>query len=968
MRRNVLVAVSAVFLLSISVLFLTEWFFIGDKSGEGERAFSSLFLEQEETPKAKYERDDPRGRAGWEWLSLRDPKTGEIPPNIRSLELSFASQMPAFERSKGIGMFAQTGWFNRGPWNVGGRTRALAVDRTNSSVILAAGATGGIWRSENGGASWTKVTKATDAHDVTSIVQDPRVGRENLWFAATGELFSTVSSFGEGILRGKGLFMSIDRGKTWNIIPVTQSDLIYGNISKLPHFTALTSRIVVDPTATDTVIYIASFGGIFKLSNNLRTLSRILPTTFNFVFYSDIAITKTGVLYAVLGSDLIKGSTETGDYSEAGVHRSTDGGKTWKRISNGEANFPTKITVPKIGIAPSNQNIVYFLMNTPNAGYKYEEADEWISFWKYEFKSGDGLGVNGTWLNRSSNLSGVVSGFDDVQGLNSQAGYDLVVEVKPDNPDVVFFGGTDLYRTTDGLATSTNVIRIGGYTSDPKSNTGQYPNHHPDQHSLWFHPTNPSILFSGHDGGISKTTDCLAESVTWESLNNGYLTTQFYGIAIHPQNASEEENKAGANMILGGMQDNSVYLTTSDDAKVSWRNVGSGDGTFCAIRSSNIIVESLQNGTTYMIKRSSIYRVDPVGDGTLNYLFVNPFELDPLDTKVMYLAGGPYLWRNSDLDGISPGEVKTNTNWTKLANSLSFTEVLGGNQISAVAVSSVKANRVFYGTTKGKVKRMDDAHISTSNPVSLESALFPQNAYVNCIALDPDDADVAIVVFSNYDVNSLFYTKDAGATWSNISGNLEEKADGSGNGTACRWVNIAKDATGKKTYLVGTISGLYTTNSLEEIQPTVSPVWLIHNEIGNVPVSMIKSRSSDGLIVVATHGNGVFSTLSAPSGTSGIADYLNEESNKNVFGLYQNFPNPASTSTVIPFSLEKNQRAKIVLVDALGKEVATILNEERKSGKNVAAYSVSSLSSGIYFYKLSGSSGTLPAKRMVVVR
>ena len=121
--------------------------------------------------------EDHGARREWERIRLCDPRTGRIPDNARALELAFAANLPSRE-SMGARVQANT-WTNAGPSNVGGRTRALAIDCTNEQVLLAGGVSGGIWKSYDGGTTWKSVTAPGMMVDVTCITQD-KIGRAHV--------------------------------------------------------------------------------------------------------------------------------------------------------------------------------------------------------------------------------------------------------------------------------------------------------------------------------------------------------------------------------------------------------------------------------------------------------------------------------------------------------------------------------------------------------------------------------------------------------------------------------------------------------------------------------------------------------------------------------------------------------------------------------------------------------------------
>ena len=128
------------------------------------------------------------------------------------------------------------------------------------------------------------------------------------------------------------------------------------------------------------------------------------------------------------------------------------------------------------------------------------------------------------------------------------------MSVHPTDPDVVFIGGTNIYRSTDAFFYNSRITWIGGY--DPEEDGARiYPNHHPDQHGVIFSPSQPDRMISFNDGGVFVTEDSRAENVSYSSLNNGYVTTQFYTGAL--------ANTPPDDFVFGGTQDNGTLLTTN---------------------------------------------------------------------------------------------------------------------------------------------------------------------------------------------------------------------------------------------------------------------------------------------------------------------------------------------------------------------------------------------------------------------
>ena len=122
---------------------------------------------------------NPNNLRNWSFSRLLNPE-GKIPDNIRAKELKFAQTIPKNTR-------LQTNWIARGPYNVGGRTRAMAIDVTDENTIMAGGVSGGVWRSEDKGDSWTKLTSPEMLHNVTCLRQDTREGHTATWYYGSGE-------------------------------------------------------------------------------------------------------------------------------------------------------------------------------------------------------------------------------------------------------------------------------------------------------------------------------------------------------------------------------------------------------------------------------------------------------------------------------------------------------------------------------------------------------------------------------------------------------------------------------------------------------------------------------------------------------------------------------------------------------------------------------------------------------------
>ena len=874
-------------------------------------------------------------RAMWEHQRVADPATGTIPEGIREAELRYAATLPSREArfaAKG-NRAALASWEHRGPGNVGGRTRALALDVTGEDTILAGGATGGVWRSSDGGASWIKTTTSEQAHAISSIVQDTRPGREATWYFGTGEFFSSGSGINRGGARfaGGGLYKSTDNGRSWRGLESTNTGS--------PHIFNLGDliwRVALDPSnLEEDEVYMAIRGGVERSTDGGESwTSAIKSSGLQPSEETDVAVTDQGVVYAVLSSE----------GRSRGIYRSEDG-ITFANIL--PENFSPSYGRIVIGIDPTNQNRVYFLGETSGAGAEGKDLlgdAVWHSLWVYTWVSGDGTGEGGLWEDRSANLPLFGGSFGD---FNSQGGYDLAVAVKPDDENVVVIGGTNLYRSTDAFRSAEKTDWVGGYRDEVWKLEDnrliieyEYPNHHPDVHTILFSRNDPSIMFTGSDGGVHRTSNALKQdSIDWVSLNNHYLTTQFYSIGV-------DRETPGSEKIAGGLQDNGTWRNNGKSGDEPWIFSGSGDGAHVAYADGGrLLYAAKQSGRLYRIEldeegeMTGSTRLDPAGRNFDNFLFINPFRLDPSDRKVLYTPYANIVMVNSDVTAIPLGNDKpTPIGWDSI--------IVGSNTfITALGVSEQSpTSRLWCGDALGGVYRVDDAASGNPTSTNVTGNSFPGRAWVSCIAVDPRDGNHAIVVFSSYRVRSLFRTTNGGATWESISGNLEEEPDGSGSGPSCRWVSIVHRGKGT-LYLVGTSVGLFSTSNLNGDDT----VWEQEGEstIGNAIVDMIDARSSDGFVAIGTHGAGVFSATLAELGVE------RSERTSNSLTLSSIAPNPLTDEGTFSWSFSgARSQVRLDLIDMRGRVVAELRNEEMPSGEYSEQIEGSDLPSGLYLLRL----------------
>lgn len=858
-------------------------------------------------------KENPRARRAYEEAMLRDPENGSVPYDIKRKEIQFSSRIPKRLISQHNLRSESTNeeeWRSIGPYNKGGRTRALAVDNSNESVILAGGVSGGMWRSDDDGMHWVKTTISSSIHSVSCIVQDTREDKEHIWYYGTGEFTSNSASKKGAPYRGDGVFKSVDGGLTWDQL-LSTTEGVSNNYNS--QFQYIWKVLPNSKNLVDDEVFLATVGAIFRSTDGGDTWNVVLgrkvdstPDTdlndASLSDFSDIVQTELGIFYAVLSQ-----RSRAGSSSEQGVYRSEDG-ELWNQII--PRSWPHNYARTIIAVSKMNPNELYFSVDSD---------DEML--WKYTYVSGDGSGLGGDW----EDLSDFLPAFGgEVGDYDSQGSYNMVLEVHPGNKDIVFIGGTNLYKSSDGFSTVDNTTWIGGY--DTANNIKIYPNHYVDQHALAFYPSDPKRMLSSNDGGIFLTEDNTSQNMNWRPINNGFITTQFYTVGL------DEFGAKGA--IIGGLQDNGSLMSNKPIDVSSWNVILAGDGGYSTVSKNSIYhYASFQFGKIYRFtfdknqQRESFARIDPFGSGEEDkLLFVNPFVLAPENQNIMYFAGGDVVWKNNNTSQIPLyRNHQAQTNWQKMSS----TKLFHGT-ITAINASYNPSGTVYYGTNDGQIYRINNASDIEYKVDEITSALFPDDAYVSCIAIDRKDSKNIIVSFSNYNVISLFSSGDGGETFENISGNLEENPDGSGSGPSVRWAEIVSKNSGPPQYFVGTSTGIYTADQLNNNLTN----WAKEGTeaVGNVVVPMIKYFSDDGIIVAATHGNGMYES------TLDDVWKIHIDKKSNQFAVEDAYPNPFGNTTRIPFSIPEDGMVKAGIYNTQGQYIKTILWAEQFRGQNILSW------------------------------
>ncbi|MBR9974907.1 MAG: T9SS type A sorting domain-containing protein [Bacteroidetes bacterium] len=779
--------------------------------------------------------------AQFDVLRTRDPRTGDVPADIRMRERAYAVTLPSRDATQpgGSDVFSRRAgamaieWTRRGPTQLAGRMLDIAFDRDDDRVLYAGSASGGFWKSTDRGQHWRKTTAPAQEQIVGCIAQDPRPGHRDILYYGTGELLSTTDRSAIPRLRtsgyGNGIYRSTDRGEHWEALPST-TGATPGSLQS--PFQGVWDLEIPSEGWDAGALYAACFGGILRSTDGGESWERVLGDPATPAFCTDLVLTPA-ISYAAIGG-LAAGGGTAGD---RGIFFSIDR-REWTAVTPPNENWDYRVV--ELVSPASNPYVLYVLAETANPDPVPHLAFFSRGHTLYKYTHDPALGA-GRWDDLTPQLlAGVGSG-----GFSTLGGYCIGLAVHPQDEDLVFVLGTSLYRSTDGFRTADSVTVVGGYPYNWTINEL-----HPDQHAAAFLPSDPSKLFVANDGGVQASIDNRAADVVWVQRNTDLVSTQFYRVAQDPATANDE-------FIIGGLQDNATYFSTDASDPAGWEGMIGGDGMSVAVAPGKAFgMASVYSGRIYSFLFLPDGGVETVRaqsnpDGGL-FAFFTVFALDPVNGTTLYQGGQPVLWRKEDMAASAQGTLSRRDGWSAVAPAT----FPAGAFVSAIGCAADASGYVYIGSSEGGLKRVEDARGDTPGAVTLTSPLFPAGAYVSCLAVDPRDSRRVFAVFSNYNVQSVFMTDDAGATWEAVSGNLEEFPDGSGAGPSVRWLAILPLQDGEILFS-GTSAGLFSTTMVDGM----ATVWTRESVdgIGTVCVDHVDARAADGSVIVATQGAGVWS-------------------------------------------------------------------------------------------------------------
>ena len=648
---------------------------------------------------------------------------------------------------------------NIGPGGMSGRVTSIDVVQSDTNILYAGTASGGLWKSTSAGIKWKPIfdNEATASIGSVAIQQsNPSV----IW-VGTGEGNPRNSLNG-----GYGIYKSLDAGKTWKLMGLEKTRHIH--------------RVIIDPTNPN-IVYAAAIGspwgehkerGVYKTIDGGRTWKQIL---FN--------NNKTGAADLVMDpsnpNKLIAAMWEhkrdpwffKSGGEGSGMYITHDGGDNWKKITDKEG-FP-KGELGRIGVAISRSN--------PNTIYALVEAKK-----NALYKSTDG-GFKWKKIN-------------DKPGIGNRPFYYSEIYVDPQNENRLYSVFTYINVSDDGGKNFTQLMPAYGVDNGV----------HPDHHAWWIHPKDGSFMIDGNDGGLNITKD---KGKTWRFAGN-IPVAQFYHINV--------DNDFPYN-VYGGMQDNGswggpAYVWKAQGIRNSyWQELAFGDGFdvvpdkensrygYAMSQQGSVVRYDQKTGYSYSIKPT---HSDP--KVKLRFNWNSAIAQDPFDNSTIYF-GSQFVHKSTDKGttwNVISADLSTNDpNKQKQSESgglsMDATGAENHTTILVIEPSPLEKGMLWAGTDDGNVQITANGGASWVN-VTKNIKDLPEGSWIAQIKASNKNKGEALLIANDYRrfnyTPYAYRTKNYGLTWTSIV---------DANDVKSYTLSIVEDIENPNLLFLGTDDGLY---------------------------------------------------------------------------------------------------------------------------------------------------------------
>jgi len=738
-----------------------------------------------------------------------------------------------------------------------GRINVVKFNPQNSKTIWAGSPAGGLWKSINAGSTWlaTSTDKLPNL-GVSDIAINPI--DTNVMYIATGDAVAAV-----GYTPSIGILKSTDCGITWNTTGLTYALASQGRKIR---------RLLINSQHPDTIIAVTNQGAF--ISSDAAATWVLAKSGLNF---QDIEVKPDDPNTIYLSST-------------NGIYISTNAG-----FSFGSQNIalafasPSSIGRIELEVTPANSNVIYALCsNATTDGFQYI------------YKSND---AGATWTQGATGPN-IIGG--DISGTSTDGNgwYNLSLAISPTNDNIVFVGGVNVWKSTNGGQS----FQIKAFWVDGNG----FPYVHADIHNITFRPvaqgsTTSSEVYIGCDGGVFKSNNV---GQTWVDLSAGLQIMQLYRM-------SSSSNSPG--YLIAGAQDNGTNFFNSNAPS----QVYGGDGMDCTIDPSddqNMYI-STQNGNfaRSVDGGASFDNMGPANqDG--NGKWLTPMAISKSAPNNLYI-GYKEIFKSSNNGG----------DWTSVTN------ISGVNKIQYIAVAPTDDN-VVYACNDSKIFKSVDAGLTWAACMTG----LPASMTYTQLTVSEDDPNIVYAVASNYTaINKVFKSTNGGGNWKNIS--LTGLPAVPVNSVICQRNNH------ERVY-VGTDLGVYYTD-------TTLTVWKdFNNNLPNTYVMDFDIYYPTYTLYAATYGRGIWQTKL-------IVDNLENVSDVDFKSKVSIYPNPATNKLNISLDYESTYSTIINIFNING---SLVTESKISSNMNTASIDLSNFKSGTYLVKVSNGNKITHQKLVVI--
>ena len=769
------------------------------------------------------------------WELTVNPSTGKLDDG----ELTLLRQQLELDRIAGRNPGeAGNDWDERGPNDIGGRTRAILFDPNDPSgnIVYAGGVSGGLWRNTNitnSGSQWERLQNIPGNLSVTSITVDPN--NSNRWYVGTGEQYTA------GDVVGTGVYVTNDGGNTWNSVNIppagpgtfefNASNLFLSGIFYVNDIVAWDNNgntelfvgvgaHVYGASSSPTNWLGLQTAGLYRSTNDGATWNRIETSNLQFDF--------AGTAYPIIPNDFEIGADNTlwmGTITTPGIGGtgggrvfSTTTGSSWTEAGASPLTDSNRV---EIAVSASNPNKMYALtqgVNTPVHVY--------------------------TSNNRFGSISNGALPNDADQGIpandfcRGQAFYDLMIEVDPNNDNIVYVGGIDLFRSTNSASSWTQISK---WSNNPGLNTLNVPFVHADQHAMTFRPGNSNQAVFGNDGGIYYASSLSAASGNGSAIgvrNNNYNVTQYVKAGIGP-------NGSGTTNVIftAGAQDNGSQAFRNANASPGINGseeLSDGDGFYTFVdKDGQYMIATFVANVIYRFNlpwnglgrrqggATTLSNDQSRGD------FVNQMDYDSDANRLLTNNS------NSTQNAIKSINVASNSSGS-LTNSLLTAEP------SAFRASPFANNVWYVGLKNGDLIRLSNVN---NNSASWTSVSTPFLGSVSSIRFGETANDIFVTIH-NYGVTSVWATSNGGSNWVSKEGDLPN--------IPVR--DMLQNPLNRDEAILATQLGVWSTSNFNATNPNWSQAY---NGMSDVSVTSfdywaVNGNDNNNQIIASTYGRGVF--------------------------------------------------------------------------------------------------------------